>query len=133
MTESSDNQDVMFYQLVLSLQASTMQHLGKVMSQVSGKIERNLEAARYSVDMLEMLQRKTANNLNDDEKKMLDHVLYQLRLNYVDEVNKSESEEPTEKPADEPPADSAETASEPPGSEESSANSDDSSTSDKES
>jgi len=133
MTEPNDNQDVMFYQLVLSLQASTMQHLGKVMSQVSGKIERNLEAARYSVDMLEMLQRKTVNNLSDDEKKMLDHVLYQLRLNYVEEVNKSESGKSTEEPDDEPPADSAETSSEPPGSEESSDNSDDSGASDKES
>ena len=100
MTDNHDNLDVMFYQLVLSLQASSMQHLGKVMSQVTGKIERNLEAAKYSIDMLEMLQRKTANNLGEEEKKLLDHVLYELRMNYVDEANKKDDPETAEAAVD---------------------------------
>ena len=96
MTDNSNNLDVMFYQLILSMQASAMQHLGKVASQLTGKIERNLDAAKYSIDLLEMLQRKTDGNLTDDEKKMLDHVLYELRLNYVDEVNKGETPDETD-------------------------------------
>lgn len=90
MTEKPDDLDVMYYQLVLSMQASAMQHLGKVVSQVTGKVERNLEAARYSIDMLEMLKRKTAGNLSDEEGKLIEHVLYELRLNYVDESAKGD-------------------------------------------
>ena len=112
----SDNQadlQVMFYQLVLSLQASTMQYLGKVMSPVSGEIERNMDAARYAIDTLEMLQHKTTGNLTDDEKKMLDHVLYQLRMNYVEELKKPEAEESGEKPAADPEPAGPETGGEP--------------------
>jgi hypothetical protein len=90
MTEKPDDLDVMYYQLVLSMQASAMQHLGKVVSQVTGQVERNLEAARYSIDMLEMLKRKTAGNLSDEEGKLIEHVLYELRLNYVDESAKGD-------------------------------------------
>ena len=90
MTDKTDDLDVMYYQLVLSIQASTMQHLGKVMSPMTGKVERNLDAARYSIDMLDMLQRKTAGNLTSEEQKLLDHVLHQLRLNYLDEAGKGD-------------------------------------------
>jgi hypothetical protein len=88
MTDRAEDLDIMYYQLVLSMQAATMQHLGKVMSPVTGKVERNLDAARYSIDMLEMLQRKTVGNLSPDERKLLDHVLHELRLNYLDETTK---------------------------------------------
>ena len=98
MTDEKAEVDVMFYQLVLSMQASTMQHLGKVVSPLSGEIERNLDAARYSIDILDMLKRKTAGNLADDEAKMFDHVLYQLRMNYVEEVKKGEEAPASETP-----------------------------------
>lgn len=110
MTDKTDNPDVMFYQLVLSLQASAMQQLGKVMSPITGKVERNLEAARYSVDLLEMLQRKTTGNLSDDEKKLLDHVLYELRLNYVEEAGKGETAEQTDSASEKPSGDKAESS-----------------------
>ncbi|MCD6249204.1 MAG: DUF1844 domain-containing protein [candidate division Zixibacteria bacterium] len=97
MTDNQTELDVMFYQLVLSMQASTMQYLGKVISPVSGKIERNMDAAKYSVDILDMLKKKTAGNLSDDEAKMLDSVLYQLHMNYVEEVNKGEGDTDAEK------------------------------------
>jgi len=59
--------------------------------------------------MLDMIQRKTVGNLADDEKQTLEHVLYELRINYVDEANRPEEKPPqdegeksdneTEKPA----------------------------------
>ena len=110
MTDTKDANeqfDIMFYQLVLSIQASVMQHLGKVMSPLSGKVERNLEAARYSIDMLEMLQRKTMASLSDEEKRLVEHVLYELRLNYVEESNRGDEPEPTS--SDAPPEAGGET------------------------
>ena len=115
MTDNEAELDVMFYQLVLSMQASTMQHLGKVISPVSGKVERNMEAAKYSVDILDMLKRKTAGNLTDDEAKMLEHVLYQLRLNYLEEADKGD--EAAEK-TDEPAAAETDSETKPPESDE---------------
>ncbi len=84
-----DKLDLPFYQLVLSLQAATMQQLGKVISPITGKAERDLTMAQGTIDLLEMLQRKTVGNLDDDEKKLLEHVLYELRLNYVDELKRA--------------------------------------------
>ncbi|MEW5795492.1 MAG: DUF1844 domain-containing protein [Candidatus Zixiibacteriota bacterium] len=102
--EQSEDINFMFYQLVLSLQTAAMHHLGKVASPITGKIERNLEAARGSIDMLDMIERKTANNLTPGEQSLLSHALYQLRLNFLDEAAKPDAaastpEEPTN-PAD---------------------------------
>jgi len=91
MTDQTDAYDISFYQLTFSLHAAAMQHMGKTISPLTGKIERSLEMAKNSIDMLEMLQKKTAGNLTADEKKMLDHFLYDLRMNYIDEVKKGDS------------------------------------------
>ena len=78
----------LFTQLVLSFQAAAWQQMGKVASIISGKLERNIEMAKHSIDMLAMLEEKTSGNLNEDESKYLSHVLYELRMNYLDEVKK---------------------------------------------
>ena len=90
----TDTQDIAFYQLVLSLQAAIMQQLGKVASPLTGAVERDLDVAKQTLDLLEMLQSKTAGNLTPDEKKLLEHVLYELRLNYLDEVKKGSAATP---------------------------------------
>ena len=81
MTDQTDAYDLNFYQLTFSLHTAAMQHMGKTISPISGKIERNLDMAKSSIDMLEMLRKKTAGNLTEDEKKMLDHFLFDLRMN----------------------------------------------------
>jgi len=71
-------------------QAGAWQHLGKVASPISGKVERDLRMAQHSIDLLAMLESKTKGNLNPEETHLLQHVLYELRLNYVDERKKGE-------------------------------------------
>ena len=92
MNDQMGNYDTNFFQLVFTLQAGAMQQMGKVASPLSGKVERDLNLAKATIDMLDMLQRKTEGNLSDDEKKLLEHVLYELRINYVDEVKKGDGE-----------------------------------------
>ncbi len=82
--------DPHFMQIVLSLQAAAMQYMGKVLNPMTSKIERDLMMAQNSIDMLTMLEKKTKNNLSEDEAKMIEHVLYELRLNFVDESKKEE-------------------------------------------
>ena len=98
MAEQTDQCDVQFFQLTFSLHSAAMQQMGKVISPISGKIERDLSMARTTIDMLEMLQRKTAGNLNKDDKELLDRFLYDLRMNYVDEAKKGESPDESEEP-----------------------------------
>jgi hypothetical protein len=90
MTDQPDV-DIQFYQLILSLQAQAWQSLGKVASPITGKVERSLEQAKFAIDMIEMFQRKTKGNLNDEETRMIEHALYELRLNYVDELKKEKT------------------------------------------
>jgi hypothetical protein len=92
MTDTSDKIDVRLIQLVLSLQAGAMQQMGKMVSVITGQIERDLELAKATIDMIEMLAERTKGNLTADEKHLIDHVLYELRLNYVDEAKKAESD-----------------------------------------
>jgi hypothetical protein len=53
--------------------------------QVKGeeKREPDLELAKYNIDMLETVEEKTKGNLNEEEKKVLDNTLNQLRMAYV--------------------------------------------------
>lgn len=80
-------------QLILSLETAAMQQMGKLQNPFTGEIERNLELAKNSIDMLSMLERKTQGNLGNDEKSIIERALYQLRMNYVDELKSDESAE----------------------------------------
>ena len=48
--------------------------------------------AKATIDLLGTLEKKTAGNLSEDEKRLLQHALYELRMNYVDEVKKPDPE-----------------------------------------
>jgi len=56
---------------------------------VTKKAEKNLAAAKQTIDILGMLQEKTAGNLTADEKNILDAVLFELRMRYVKEKSKT--------------------------------------------
>jgi len=91
MTESTTDKGreaALFLQLVLGLQQAAMVALGKLMNPMSGKIERNLEGARNTIDTLAAIEARTRGNLESDEQRVLLQVLTDLRMNYVDEVKK---------------------------------------------
>lgn len=91
MSEEKSTYDmdaILFSQLILSFQASAMQQMGKIMNPFTQKIERDLSQAKMSIEMLAMIQEKTKGNLAEEESRLLDRVLFELRMNYVDEVNK---------------------------------------------
>jgi hypothetical protein len=88
MTDTEKNINPLFLQLVLSLQSAAWYQLGKTMSPISGKVERDLDQAKATIDLLAMLQEKTAGNLGKEEKQILDNTVYTLQMNYVDELEK---------------------------------------------
>lgn len=82
----------LFMQLVIMFQQAAWSHLGKLPNPMTNKIERDLEQARMSIDMLDMLKARTKGNLSEQETQILDHALRELKLNYVDELSKEQKE-----------------------------------------
>jgi hypothetical protein len=74
-----------FPTFIASLNASALVHLGVIEDPVSGKAEKNLPMAKQTIDILSMLQQKTAGNLTSDEDSMLKSILYDLRILFVRE------------------------------------------------
>lgn len=77
--------EVNFASFVLSLSTSAMYHFGDFPDPVSKKSERNLPAAKQTIDLLSMLKDKTAGNLDEGEKSLIDGLLFELKLRYVKE------------------------------------------------
>ena len=92
----------LFLGLIQSFQAAAMQQMGKVMNPFTEKIERDMGHARMSIEMLEMLRTRTSGNLTGQEARFLNHVLTELRLNYVAEADKDKAEA-EKKPAEPAP------------------------------
>jgi hypothetical protein len=102
MTQDKNSQ--LFLSLIYSFQMQAMMQMGKLKNPLTEKTEKELEAAQITIEMLDMLKEKTKGNVSDDEKQFLDQVISDLKLNYVEEKNKTE-EAPKEeiKPAGETP------------------------------
>lgn len=87
MAESAP--DDLFVGLVLSLQAAAWMQLGKVVNPMTGKLQRDLHQAKETIDLLGVLDQKTKGNQHPDETRMLTQMLYELRMNYVEELKAS--------------------------------------------
>ena len=95
----SANQRMRLIETMVSwIAPQAMVFLGKMMNPISGKTERDLPAARVMIDLLAELEEKTTGRLEDEERRLLQKTLTELRLNYLDEVGKPEPlrEEPAE-------------------------------------
>lgn len=88
MTEQIDKNAALFFNLVMIFQSEAMRQMGKIKNPMTDKIERDMEHAQFSIDMLDMLAARTKGNLVKEEEEFLNHVIRELKLNYVDEVNK---------------------------------------------
>jgi hypothetical protein len=72
-----------FSTFVLSLTSSAFYHLGDIPDPLTGKKEENLPAVKQTIDILIMLQEKTKNNLDADEAKLMEQLIYELQMKYV--------------------------------------------------
>jgi hypothetical protein len=85
MAESPSPEPVTFTSLVLSLATTAAVHFGDLGDPETGeRIPQNLEGARQMIDMLAMLQDKTKGNLTPQEATILERVLFELRMRFVE-------------------------------------------------
>ena len=73
-----------FATFVLSLSHSALVHLGDAPDPSGGPAKRDVAMAKQTIDLLAVLQEKTEGNLTGEEERLLDQVLYDLRMRYVE-------------------------------------------------
>jgi len=85
------------FSLISMFASACWQQLGKIPSQVDGKINRDLKSAQVTIDMLLMLRDKTKGNLTKTEEKLLEDTISNLQMNYADEAAKGDTPKTEEK------------------------------------
>ncbi|MFB3117533.1 MAG: DUF1844 domain-containing protein, partial [Myxococcota bacterium] len=86
-TESAAGPAIDFSTFVLSLGTTALYQLGEFgdsESGAEGHDESNLPIARQTIDTLEMLTEKTRGNLTDTESKLLESILYEVHMKFVE-------------------------------------------------
>jgi len=74
-----------FTGFVLSLASTAAIHFGDLPDPQSGAaVEPNLEAAGQMIDILVLLEEKTRGNLTAEEQQLLEQVLYELRMRFIE-------------------------------------------------
>ncbi len=73
-----------FHTFVLSLGSSALLHLGEIENPNDGASQKDLPLAKHTIDILAMLEEKTKGNLSTAEERLMESLLYDLRLRYVE-------------------------------------------------
>lgn len=76
--------EVNFSSFIMSLVSSALVHLGQLANPADKTVKKDLVLAKQTIDLLMILESKTAGNLTQDEEKMLKSFLYDLRMKYVE-------------------------------------------------
>ena len=75
---------ITFSAFLMGMASSALIHLGVAPNPETGQSEKNLPLARQSLDVLDMLREKTRGNLTAEEQQLIDSLLTDLRLRYVE-------------------------------------------------
>ncbi len=80
--------DINFSTFVISLSTQVLMHLGEIPNPLNGKMESDIAVAKQMIDIIGMLLEKTQGNLDPGEEKLIEDVLFDLRMRYVEAVKK---------------------------------------------
>lgn len=80
--------EVNFNVFITGLMMDAFVALGEIENPLAKSKETNLPHAKFIIDILSLLRDKTKNNLTPEESKMLEQMLYELRMRYVDRAKK---------------------------------------------
>lgn len=89
-----------FALLVSMFATQALVALGKMPDPAEGHVVVRPDHAKQAISMLTMLEQKTQGNLNPEEAKMLDHLLHELRMLYVDVYKDDQQSESTKDSAE---------------------------------
>jgi hypothetical protein len=80
--------EINFSAFVISLSTQALMNLGEIPNPVSSNVEVDVPVAKQMIDILGMLKDKTRGNLNASEDRLLEDILFDLRMKYVEAVKK---------------------------------------------
>jgi hypothetical protein len=75
--------EISFSSFVLSLSSSILLHLGEIADPQSGEKKKDLALAKQTIDIITLLKDKTKGNLTEEEQKLLEYILYDMRMRFV--------------------------------------------------
>jgi hypothetical protein len=81
--EPAPDLEINFSTFVISLSTQALAHLGEIPDPIHNTVAKDLAAAREMIDILGMLREKTKGNLDRSEQALLDNILYDLRMRFV--------------------------------------------------
>jgi len=82
--------------IVQMYQIEGMVAIGKMLNPGTNTITKNIDHARFVIDLLDILSQKTSGNLDADEKRFLENTLSTLRLNFLEEFGNPSAPPPAE-------------------------------------
>jgi hypothetical protein len=80
--------EINFSTFVISLSTQALMHLGEIVNPLTGKVEPDRPVAKQMIDIIGMLREKTRRNLNSGEDRLIEDILFDLRMKYVEAVKK---------------------------------------------
>ena len=87
--DTTSSSAINFVSFVLSLAHTAAVHFGDVADPVTGaRAETDLASAQQMIDILSLIEEKTRGNLTAEERQLIEQVLYELRLRFVESTNK---------------------------------------------
>jgi hypothetical protein len=86
--EASSRPPIDFLSYIVSYYTQGMVLLGEVPNPYTNKKEEDIDAARHMIDILSMIEQKTKGNLSQEEKQLLESVVYELRMKYMAKTNR---------------------------------------------
>ena len=93
-TSGNAHRPLDFSTFLLSLGTSALVQLGEAPDPSSGRdLPKDLAAARQTIDLLGLLSQKTEGNLEEAEQNLLNNLLRDLRMRYLQKIHDESSEE----------------------------------------
>ena len=80
--------EINFSAFVISLSTQVLMNLGEIANPITAKVETDVLVAKQMIDILAMLKDKTRGNLNASEDRLMEDILFDLRMKYVEAVKK---------------------------------------------
>lgn len=75
--------EINFTNFLFSISTSALIQLGEIEDPISQKTVKNLPLAKQTIDLIGMLKEKTKGNLTPEESKLIENILFDLRMRYV--------------------------------------------------
>lgn len=91
---NNSNSNPQFLSLIVMLATACWQQMGKVPNPVNGKVEKELNHAKMTLELLITLRDKTKGNLTAEEDKVMSNTVSDLQLNFADEIEKDQKQQP---------------------------------------